>query len=143
MNTKRSPEATNQELISVLEECARDNVDISVRAVVRRMNSISQPSSITRNEYRRELVEKAKQKQEDTRLIAARIAKGSAKTDKERIVMLEQQLADALNREKQLHASLLAMIKAAAIQGVDWVSFYQKYSLELPDGVEGQVVAIK
>lgn len=126
-----SSQEIDKELKTVIAEHLRDDIDITVRSLVRHMKLVKNASSITRNPERVLFVEAAKQKQKETRLIAAKIAKTSTATDKQKIVRLESDLADALIREESLKIAFVALMKAAAIHGVNWVSFFERYNIDM------------
>ena len=72
---RQSSQAIDEELTRVISEHLTDDVSITVRSLVRRMRLVNNASSITRCPERVALVEAAKKKQQETRLIAAKIAK--------------------------------------------------------------------
>lgn len=136
-----SSQQIDKELKAVIAEHLRDDIDITVRSLVRHMKRVKNASSITRNPERVLIVEAAKQKQKETRLMAAKIAKTSTATDKQKIVRLESALADALLREENLKIAFVALMKAAAIHGVNWVSFFESYKIDInslpkPDNIK-------
>ena len=123
--------AIDKELATVIAEHLKDDTDITVRSLVRRMQLVKNASSITRNSDRMEMIEKAKRNQQDTRQIASKIAKNSSASDKKKIVRLEVELSEALLREKNLKVAFVALMKAAAIHGVNWVSFFENYQIDI------------
>ena len=128
---RQSSQAIDEELTRVISEHLTDDVSITVRSLVRRMRLVNNASSITRCSERVALVEAAKKKQQETRLIAAKIAKTSTVSDKQKIIMLELALSDALKREESLKIAFTALMKAAAIHGVNWVSFFENYQIDI------------
>lgn len=123
--------AIDKELATVIAEHLKDDTDITVRSLVRRMQLVKNASSITRNSDRMEMIEKAKRNQQDTRQIASKIANNSSASDKKKIVRLEVELSEALLREKNLKVAFVALMKAAAIHGVNWVSFFENYQIDI------------
>ena len=128
---RQSSQAIDEELVQVISEHLKDDISITVRSLVRRMTLVNNASSITRCSERVAVVEAAKKKQEETRLIAAKIAKTSTVTDKQKIIGLELALSDALLREKNLKIAFSALMKAAAIHGVNWVSFFESWDINI------------
>jgi len=123
--------AIDKELATVIAEHIKDDTDITVRSLVRRMHLVKNASSITRNSDRMEMIEIAKRNQQDTRLIASKIAKNSSSSDKQKIVRLEIELLEALQREKNLKVAFIALMKASAIHGVNWISFFESYQIDI------------
>lgn len=123
--------AIDKELATVIAEHLKDDTCITVRSLVRRMQLVKNASSITRNSDRMEMVEIARKNQQDTRLIASKIAKNSSTSDKQKIVRLEIELSEALQREKTLKTAFTALMKASAIHGVNWVLFFESYQINV------------
>ena len=128
---RQSSQAIDEELTQVISDHLRDDISITVRSLVRGMKLVNNASSITRCAERSALVEAAKKKQQETRFIAAKIVKTSTVTDKQKIIRLELALSDAIKREKNLKIAFTALMKAAAIQGVNWVSFFETYQIDI------------
>ncbi|RYY04032.1 MAG: hypothetical protein EOO53_03825 [Gammaproteobacteria bacterium] len=128
---RQSSQAIDEELTQVISEHLTDDISITVRSLVRRMRLVNNASSITRCSERVALEEAAKKKQQETRCIAAKIAKTSTVTDKQKIIGLELALSDALDREKNLKIAFSALMKAAAIHGVNWISFFEGYEIDV------------
>lgn len=130
---KSRSELIYEELQAVIQEHLTGNQDISVRSFVRKMSLINNASSITRNSRRMDLIKQAQTKQSEIRSIAARSFKLNDESDKALIVKLKKELADAKRIEENLKISIGALIRAAAIHGVDWVSFFERYKLNVND----------
>ncbi len=122
-------EQADRELLSVLRDMVDCNEDISMRAVVRRMSTLSQATALTRDRWRSDLVHAWQKEQQRLRSLTGRWDHTSkealalrAETDRARISALETEAAI-------LRAGLVALIRAVGEQGAfrRWRSFFDGY----------------
>lgn len=133
MTKKRRNDAiqADKELQDVLKFLLSEDIKITVRECVRRMNLINHPSSITRSKWRSQLVQNYINKQLDLHLLTTKIIKRSRRQLESQIITLKQQLEESKTREHNLSLAVSALMISALSQGVNLEEFYLKYSKQL------------
>ena len=119
----------DRELASVLRAMLEDNETITVRAAVRRMTHIKQPTAVTRDEWRMRQVAVWQAEQKRARAMSERWGK-SSKTNLNVRAEVDQGKMDALRAENAiLRAGLVALLRSVGEQGAikRWRKFFDGY----------------
>ena len=119
----------DRELVSVLRAMLEDNETITVRAAVRRMTLVKQPTAVTRDGWRMRQVAAFQAEQERARETSERWGK-SSKTNLNVRAEVDQGKLDALRAENAiLRAGLVALLRSVGEQGAikRWRKFFDGY----------------
>jgi hypothetical protein len=119
----------DRELVSVLRAMLDENETITVRAAVRRMTQVGQPTAVTRDEWRMRQVTAWQAKQQRAREMSGRWAKSSNEKLNVR-AEVDQAKMDALQAENAiLRAGLVALLRSVGEQGAikRWRKFFDGY----------------
>ena len=130
MQSKAAKESNHDEtLIRILEDMLADNVDITARAVARLHPKVKHASTITRNEYRSEVLAKYQAKQIDIRSHIGRIGKRSKEKVASDLADKDRRIAELERQVAMLKASHLAMIRVVGEMGGmgKWAKFFEGY----------------
>jgi hypothetical protein len=119
----------DRELVSVMRAMLEDNETITVRAAVRRMTHVRQPTAVTRDEWRMGQVATWQAEQRRAREMSDRWGK-SSKTNLNVRAEIDQVKLDALRAENAiLRAGLVALLRSVGEQGAvkRWRKFFDGY----------------
>lgn len=119
----------DRELVSVLRKMLDDNETITVRAAVRRMTQVRQPTAVTRDDWRMRQVTAWQGEQKRARETSERWAK-SSKANLNVRAEVDQSKLDALRAENALlRAGLVALLRSVGEQGAikRWRKFFDGY----------------
>lgn len=123
-------------IAKVLDAMLEGDVDITHRAVVRAVQGLSAPSSITRDNYRRGLVEYYQSIQTERRSWVKRAQKASKATVIAQLAAKDLRIQDLERQNAILTASHKAMILAVGELGgmAAWHRFFESYD-QVPTSV--------
>ncbi|UNG20815.1 hypothetical protein [Stutzerimonas zhaodongensis] len=124
-------------IAQALESMLEQDADITHRAVVRAVDGLSAPSSITRDSYRRCLVEHYQAVQAERRGWVNRIKKASQETTIAQLAAKNRRIEELERKVAILTASHKAMILAVGEMGgvAAWRRFFESYAL-MPELME-------
>lgn len=128
----------NAELSAVLDSLIVENVDVTVREVARRHQTLKNASAFTRSDERMALISSAQQRQQDARRVSvAPIAEKNNKLG-ERLVKSQgevQQLEQTVRFLAAGHASLIRAVQLAG--GMASLERFWKEYKQVADGLHG------
>lgn len=119
----------DRELVAVLRAMLEDNETITVRAAVRRMTQVKQPTAVTRDDWRMRQVAAFQAEQNRARETSERWGK-SSKANLNVRAEVDQGKLDALRAENViLRAGLVALLRSVGEQGAikRWRKFFDGY----------------
>lgn len=122
-------------LLEVLEQMLTDNEGISLRSVLRHLEGIGQPSSISRDEWRSRVLQSFQKRQDGLRTLMEKADKSSKTNLSIQLEKAKHRIAELEQRVETLTASHKAMILAVGqIGGMSaWKAFYGTYEAILDD----------
>lgn len=120
-------------IASVLEHMLEADEDIGYRAVMRYLPEISAVSSITRDEFRRDLVEQFRERQRGLRQWAGRAKKASQDDLADQLAAKDIRIRELETQIEILTASHKAMLLAVGETGgmVAWKRFFENHQAVL------------
>lgn len=135
---KRNRDETHQvdvALIEVLESLLAENEGISLRAIVRRLDGIGQPSSISRDQWRSRVVEVYQVRQHELRRLMERADKSSKSNLVAQLQKANSRIAELEAKVEMLTASHKAMILAVGQVGgmAAWKAFFECHQSTVDD----------
>ena len=119
----------DMEIVKILEKMIEDEVNITVRGVIRLHSTLKAPSSITRNPLRTEIVNHYTNKQEELNSWQKRVGKTS-KDNLSKLLAEKDLIISELERKVDLlTASHVAMIRAVGELGgsAKWAAFFKDF----------------
>lgn len=108
---------SNNELQRVLGDLLREDVDITVREVARRHDTLKNASAFTRNAQRMELIAQAQQRQIDARNVREGPAERRSESMTARIKEQSRRIVELEGQVEALVASHAACIRAVMLHG--------------------------
>lgn len=126
---RRKVDTANEELTRILEELLQRDEDITARAVVREHSSLANPSAISRNEERRQLVEQFQQRQKEMRRWQGRLKKQQRDKAAADLTQRDTRITELEGQLTALTDSHVAMIAAVGELGGmgKLMKFYDHY----------------
>lgn len=121
--------ALDEQIIVVLDKMLEGDEEITHRAVIRSVPGISAVSSVTRDNFRRELVEYYQQRQKDLRSWVGRAKKTSHDDLSSQLAKKDVRIADLERQVATLTASHKALLLAVGETGgvAAWKRFFENY----------------
>jgi hypothetical protein len=122
-------EHEDAEMVSVLEKLLELDENITARAVARLHSKISYASTITRSQFRSELLAIYQEKQKDIRTHVSRIKKRSLGNTAVELAKKDQKIAELEKQVEILTVSHIAMIRVVGELGgmSKWLKFFESY----------------
>lgn len=135
---KRNRDETHQidvALLEVLESLLADDEGITLRTIVRRLDGIGQPSSISRDSWRSQVVKTYQARQRELRRLIERADKSSKSNLVGQLQKSKSRIAELEATVEMLTASHKALILAVGqVGGMSaWKAFYERYEAVIDD----------